>query len=85
MQEYNDCLNRCKHLAKSCDLLAASCDRNSAQKMCHSCVVESEDVLVFLRWTVFHQHTTRRNTSFIAVRKGEGSVGEGPWWLVNLF
>ena len=70
MLEYSDCLNRCKRLAKSCDRVTASYDSQPAQKVWSSNLVMGEDVLIFLRWLVYHQHMTRRSTSFIAVRNG---------------
>lgn len=71
MLEYNDCLNRCKRLSASCDLIAESDERKAGRQLSGgrrpTSLVEAEDVGVVLRWLVYHQGISRKASCFIAV------------------
>ena len=60
MFEYNDSLHRARRLdATSCDL---------TKKTTPTVAINSGDVMIYLRWLVTHQRSTRTLSSFITVR-----------------
>ena len=60
MLEYNDALNRVHCLAVSQDLLLA-------EKAPPTSLVEEGDIVTYLRWRVYHQHTTKNMAAFLMV------------------
>lgn len=56
MLDYNDTLNRSKRLSEACS-------RNTPLSL----AVELGDMVVFLRWLVYHQHVTKKTSSFTSV------------------
>lgn len=67
MQEYNDALNRARRLAKSCDLHVTG-------KAPPTSLVCVEDVLIYLRWMVFHQHSIKNTAAFLLVGLGNITI-----------
>ena len=53
MSEYNDCLERCERLseARQAYLLGT---KNAVQ------LITTDDLLIYLRWFVWHQHSVKR-------------------------
>ena len=62
MAEYTDAVDRARRLSQSCDLVLS--DRTLPTSL-----VELDDVLPYLRWKVFQQHTTKYVATFLQVRK----------------
>ena len=62
MVEYTDAVDRARRLSQSCDLVLGN-------KAPPTSLVELDDVLPYLRWRVFHQHTTKNTAAFLQVRE----------------
>lgn len=60
LQEYNDTLNRGRRLSQIVDSVLVG-------KTPPTTVIELDDVIVYLRWLVFRQATTKRTAAFIQV------------------
>lgn len=58
--EYNDTLNRARRLSQAVDAVLA-------EKAPPTKIIRIDDVIIYLRWLVFHQATTKCTAAFMQV------------------
>ena len=60
LSEYNDSLHRARRLA-------ASADSHVTKRITPNVTIDSDDVMIYLRWLVTHLHNTKTSAAFISV------------------